>query len=100
MSDQDRTVRDDPHRHRYEIVVDGEPVGYAAYRDDARRRVFTHTRIDPEHEGQGVGSALARAALDDTRSHGLEVIPRCPFIAEFIDRHPEYADLVADPERT
>ena len=57
------------------------------------KRVFTHTSVDPDYEGHGVGSALARAALDDVRAHGISIVARCPFIAGYIDRHPEYADL-------
>ena len=57
--------------------------------------VFTHTEVDPSFEGQGVGSALARGALDDVRSRGLHIIAMCPFISAYVRRHPEYADLIA-----
>jgi uncharacterized protein len=55
--------------------------------------LFTHTEVDTRYEGRGVGSALARAALDDVRRQGKLVIAQCPFIAGYIQRHPEYADL-------
>lgn len=59
-----------------------------------------HTEVDPAFEGQGVGSQLAKAALDDVRARGLELVPRCPFIAAYIRRHSEdYLDLVAEPLR-
>ena len=54
-----------------------------------------HTEIDPSVGGRGLGSALVRFALDDARARGLTVIPRCPFVAAFIVRHPEYEELVA-----
>lgn len=74
---------------------DGELGGFAAYarRDDVL--VFTHTQVDPAYEGQGLGSALARGALDDVRRRQLAVVPRCSFIRGWIERHADYADLVA-----
>lgn len=81
---------------RYEARVDGALAGHAAYHVTGEEVIFTHTEVDSAFEGQGVGSALARFALDDVRSHGrYRVIPQCPFIAGWIDRHPDYADLVA-----
>jgi predicted GNAT family acetyltransferase len=94
MTDETITVRDNPENRRYEVFVDGDLAGFSAYRDEPGRRVFTHTKVDPDYEGQGVGSALARGALDDARQRQLAVVPRCPFIAEYIGRHQEYADLV------
>ncbi len=80
---------------RYEAYVDGELAGSAYYELDDKRIVFTHTEVDDRFEGKGVGSALARFALDDVRaSVGRRVVPRCPFIKGWIERHPEYADLV------
>lgn len=95
MTDPEITVSDAPERSRYEVFVDGERAGFAVYRDEARTRVFTHTEIAGEYEGRGVGSALAREALDDARATGRPVVPRCPFIARYIERHTEYADLLA-----
>jgi predicted GNAT family acetyltransferase len=88
------TVRDNPDQSRYEIYVDGDLAGSSRYADQQGRRVFIHTKIDPDYEGQGLGSRLARAALDDVRARGITMVPRCPFIAEFVARHSEYADLV------
>jgi predicted GNAT family acetyltransferase len=58
--------------------------------------VFTHTEVDPDHEGEGVGSTLVRGALDDARRRGMPVVPRCPFVRAWIERHPDYADVRAD----
>jgi predicted GNAT family acetyltransferase len=91
-------VANDPAAQRYVITVDGVPAGYVLYRDEPGRRVFLHTQVDGDWSGHGVGSTLARSALDDTRAAGLEVVPRCPFVREFIERHNEYRDLVA-PKR-
>ena len=76
--------------------MDGELLGTARYERREDVVVLTHTEVDPAAEGKGVGSALARAALDGARAAGLRVVPQCPFIATWIERHPDYADLVAD----
>ena len=60
---------------------------------------FIHTKIDPDHEGEGLGSALISSALDATRDRGLSVLPFCPFVRAFIERHPEYAELVPECNR-
>jgi predicted GNAT family acetyltransferase len=87
-------VRDNPSDQRYDVFVDGSLAGSTFYRTEPDLVIFTHTEIDPAYEGRGVGSALARAALDDVRSQGKHVIPQCPFIAGYIRRHDEYVDLV------
>ncbi|MDR7274065.1 GNAT family N-acetyltransferase [Catenuloplanes atrovinosus] len=88
-------VRDNAADGRFEILLDGTVAGIAAYtvREDAL--VFTHTEVDPGHEGQGLGSKLAAGALDAARERGATVVPRCPFIKAYIERHPAYQDLLA-----
>ena len=86
-------VADNPAEQRYEIAVDGTVMGFAAYQRTAELVVFTHTEIDPAAEGQGLGGKLVRAALDDVRGQGLRVLPVCPFVQEWIRRHPDYQDL-------
>jgi uncharacterized protein len=84
--------------NRYEAWLDGELAGAAYYALDDKRVVFTHTEVKDEFEGHGVGSALARFALDDVRAQGTRrVVPRCPFIKGWIDKHPDYADLTHAP---
>jgi len=87
-------VIDVPEASRYELRLDGRLVGLAAYRRRDGRIAFTHTEVDEACEGGGFGSRLAAAALDDARREGVAVIPLCPFIAHYIDRHPEYEELV------
>lgn len=91
----DISVRDHPERHRFEATVEGELAGFAVYRLQDDTVVFVHTEVDPAFEGQGVGGALARAALDEVRGRGGRVIAECPFIAGWIRRHPDYQDLLA-----
>jgi predicted GNAT family acetyltransferase len=74
--------------------ADGAVLGFAVYVLDADAVVFTHTEVVEAAEGRGVGSALARGALDQVRASGRQVIPLCPFIRAYVARHPEYQDLV------
>ena len=85
------TITDVSERRRYEIAIDGVVVGIAEYR---RRPGVIHTEIDPSRKGEGLGTLLIRAALDSARAEGLAVLPYCPFVRNFIDRHREYLDLV------
>lgn len=80
---------------RYEIRVDGQQVGIADYVVDGDVVVMPHTVIDPARGGQGLAAVLVAAALDDIRSSGRRVVPSCWYVAEFIDAHPDYADLRA-----
>ena len=91
----DASVVDVPEAGRYELLLDGRRIGLLAYRRSEGRIAFTHTEIAASCERRGFGSRLAEVALEDARRHGLEVVPLCPFIARYIDRHPEYAPLVA-----
>jgi uncharacterized protein len=87
-------VVDNPSELRYELLVDGERVGLIRYRRQPDALVLVHTEVDPEREGEGLGNTLVKGALDDLRSRGLKVVPVCPFVAAYIRRHPDYADLV------
>jgi uncharacterized protein len=93
----DVQVSDNPAQHRYEATLDGALAGFAAYRlRGADVIVFTHTEVNPGHEGQGIAGALARAALDDVRERGeRRVVALCPFIGAWIARHPDYQGLLA-----
>jgi uncharacterized protein len=82
--------------HRFEAHLGGE-TAFTEYVIHNGALVLPHTVVPPAFEGRGVGSALARAALGYARDHGLSVKPSCPFIAGYIGKHPEYADLV-DPQ--
>jgi uncharacterized protein len=91
----DIVVTDVASAHRYEITLDGVLTGFAAYRDRDGLRVFTHTEISPTFEGRGLASQLVRAALDDVRSRGITIVPRCSFVRSWLASHEGYADLVA-----
>lgn len=92
-------VVDNPDEARFEIFDGEEPAGFAQYHRFRNEIAFIHTEIDPKFEGRGLGSVLARAALDAAREQGLEVLPFCPFIRGWITKHPEYVDLVPQAQR-
>lgn len=84
-----------PEASRYEAHLDGELAGFAEYQLTDALVIFTHTEVDERFEGKGIGSALARAALDDVRADGRrKVLPLCPFIKGWIGKHRDYVDLV------
>ena len=85
---------DAPDHHRYELRSGDELVGFIAYRLNGEVIRLIHTEVLPAFNGQGHAATLARAALDDARSRGLTVRPDCPYVASYIRKHPEYADLV------
>lgn len=88
------TVRNNTAAHRYELDVEGH-TAFVSYRHSPGIVSLDHTEVPSALGGRGVGSALARGTLDLVRSEGLKVIPHCPFIAAYIDKHPEYRDLVS-----
>src|SRR4051794_41930263 len=83
-------VRRNRERSRYELVVNGQVVGAADYRDDGEVVVFPHTVIDADKRGRGLGAELVRGALEDVAAAGRMDVPACWDVAEFIDDHPEY----------
>lgn len=87
-------ARDDAAK-RYTATVDGALAALAEFIPTPELVVFTHTETDPVFEGQGVASQLVRWALDDVRARGLRVLPLCPFVKVYVERHAdEYGDLV------
>jgi predicted GNAT family acetyltransferase len=83
--------------HRFEIR-DGEDVAVLEYRlRGANHLVLVHTGVPPRLEGKGIGALLARTALEHARQHGLRVVPLCSFVRTYLQRHPEFADLVDAP---
>lgn len=92
-------VADNPEENRYEISVDDELAGFVQYRTKPGLIALIHTEIDDRFEGQGLGGRLVAYALDDARARSLAVLPFCPFANAYIQRHPEYVDLVPEDRR-
>jgi predicted GNAT family acetyltransferase len=93
------TIADSPERQLYEFRVDGEVAGFIQYKLQPGQIAFIHTEVDDRFEGQGLGGKLAAFALDDARERGLAVLPFCPFVKGYIQRHREYVDLVPEDRR-
>lgn len=82
-------------KQRYEIHVDGKFAGFTEAKPDGDVIVFPHTVVFDEFEGQGLASQLVAGALDDVRRQGQKIIAQCPYVARFVEKHSEYADLLA-----
>jgi predicted GNAT family acetyltransferase len=80
-------------RKRFEVSVNGE-TAYLMYRREPGAIVFIHTHVPEALEGHGAGSALAKAGLEFARGQNLQIVPLCPFVADYIQRHPMYSSLV------
>ena len=96
------TIRHNPERERFEVLVAGNVIGKAAYKTydagDAPQRIFYHTVINEEYGGQGLAGQLATAALDETVAAGISIVPVCPYIKKFLTKHPEYAASTTAPK--
>ncbi|MFB9614452.1 GNAT family N-acetyltransferase [Kutzneria kofuensis] len=78
---------------------DGELVGYTSYRHNGSETFLVHTVTEPAWRGRGVATAMTVAALDLLRAAGRSVVPRCPFVQDFLARHDELWDLVSERHR-
>ncbi|WP_406466034.1 N-acetyltransferase [Streptomyces sp. NBC_00111] len=92
----DPIVRNVDARHRYEILVEEVSAGFTAYRDRDGQRVFFHTEVDDAFAGRGLASVLVEQALSHVRSTGKRIVPVCPYVAKFLKKHEEFADIT-DP---
>jgi len=95
----DPVVRDNESEHRFEIWSGGELAGFSLYETIGDARAFVHTEIDDRFEGQGLGSVLVRTAMTAMRDAGTPVLPFCPFVRRFIQRHEEFLSIVPAAER-
>jgi hypothetical protein len=101
MGEDEATIRDEPRKHRFEIVVGGQVAGFTRYTREGDALALVHTEVDEAFEGQGVGSRLVAGTLAEMRRRGADVLPYCPFVRSYLKHHPEWQDLVpvADRER-
>jgi predicted GNAT family acetyltransferase len=90
----DVAIVDEPQASRFVITADTAPAGEITYTMRHGRRVLVHTGVDPAFEGKGIASRAAAALLDAVRARGEQIVPICPFLHSYIERHPEYDDLV------
>ncbi|HXP28592.1 MAG TPA: GNAT family N-acetyltransferase [Solirubrobacteraceae bacterium] len=92
-------VVDAPDRERYELSIDCEVVAFTAYKARPGLIAFVHTEVEERVQGRGLGDRLIRFALEDARTGGLAVLPFCPFVKSFIERHREFETLVPESYR-
>lgn len=97
MAEQSGSVTDNAAQSRYELDVQGK-TAVVGYERKGGTLYLTHTEVPEELEGQGIGSSLVKHVLDKARADGEKVAPWCPFVRAYIDRHPEYEELVAQVE--
>ncbi|WP_067542966.1 GNAT family N-acetyltransferase [Nocardia crassostreae] len=87
-------VRND-EQHRYEVWYGNSLAGFAEYRErEDGDTVFIHTEVDSAFGGKGLGNLLAHDAVTDAIARGRAIVPRCPFIKSWLDKHPEYDEHV------
>ncbi len=89
-------LRDNIEKHRFELEVDGH-IAHVVYRKRDDTITLVHTEVPKELGGRGVGSTLVRRVLETVRDSGLKVVPTCPFISAWMEKHPEFDDLLATP---
>lgn len=89
----EESLRDNSKQHRFELQI-GDDVAMAEYRLTGHVIAFTHTEVPMHLRAQGVAGRLVKYALDESRARGYRVVPLCPFVAQYIRRYPQYADLV------
>jgi predicted GNAT family acetyltransferase len=87
-------IRDNASESQYEIYVDEKLAGLMTYTLRGTTLIALHTEVNDAYEGQGLGSQLVKRVLGDLRDAGLSLKPSCPFVKSYVERHPEYADLV------
>jgi predicted GNAT family acetyltransferase len=95
MSDPEVTIRQNTERQRFEAVVDDKVAGFITYDVTEDAVDLRHTVVKPQFEGQGLGSVLVRTTLEQIRDAGKKVIPTCPFVRAYLERHPEWDSLRA-----
>lgn len=89
------TVVDVPDKGRFEARDDdGAMIGMVTYQLTGDVIVYTHTEVGPEYEGQGIAGQLAKHVMDDARERGRSVVPVCPYITKWLEKHSEYDDIV------
>ncbi len=100
MSDPAIEVTENRSEHRYDITVDGEQAGFSAYRDvesrsgSADQRILYHTVVEDSFEGRGLASQLTRGAIEQAVAQGYRIVPLCPYVKNWVQKHAEYADSI------
>jgi uncharacterized protein len=94
------SIIDNSEESRYELRIDEELAGLLRYRSKPKTIALMHTETGEQHRGKGLAERLVRAALEDARRRGLAVLPFCPYVKAYLERHPDDLDLVPAGERS
>lgn len=86
-------------QRRFELIIEDKLSIVEYQQSDPNTLALTHTEVDPTLEGHGVGSALVKGVFDYLRENHLRMVPLCPFVRTYLQRHPEYQDLVRNSQR-
>lgn len=89
-AEPERRVAHNPAKNRYDVFYDGELAGFTEYIERGNDTDFVHTEIDDAFAGKGLGSVLAKQAIEDVIARGRTITAHCPFIRGWLDKHPEY----------
>jgi predicted GNAT family acetyltransferase len=95
MEEREPRIVDNPEARRFELWLGEEMAGVMIYRSRPNALALIHTEVDPAFSGQGLGGKFVVAVLDELRERGVKILPLCPFVSAYLERHPEYLDLVA-----
>jgi len=87
-------VRLNADAERFDLLEDGHPVGRLEIRDEPGQRVLVHIEMEEGHGGKGYASILTQGALDQTRDAGLKAVIECPFVKRWLERNPDYQDMI------
>jgi predicted GNAT family acetyltransferase len=98
MSETEFSIVDHPAQSRFEVQEGGKVIGFAAYVQHDGRRIFHHTVVEEAYNGQGLASRLVAAALRETLEAGLVVVPVCPYVRSWLERHPDVAERTQQPD--
>jgi uncharacterized protein len=90
----DAEIKDNREMHRFELPLEGGALAVSYYKEEDGRVVLLHTEVPHELSGQGIGSRLARGVFESLRTKGRRVIAKCPFMAAYASRHPEYLAML------
>ena len=87
-------VRHHPELHQYRLDFDGKDA-VLRYQEKGGGVLDLYSTVTPaDRRGQGAAGRLVTGALDQMRAKGQKVVPSCSYVRHFVDRHPEYQDLL------
>lgn len=87
-------IKHNKNENRFEALSNQEIIGVVNYYNDENVVIVTHTGVEPKYEGQGIAGALTKEVLTYIAKNDLKITPLCSYTKTYIDRHPEYQNLI------